>query len=60
MRVAIESVTGPDSILNDYEDCIGNDHGDDYRMDINHQLRISFVSDRPNLKSWANNETELN
>ena len=57
MRVAIESTSGRPSITNYYEDCMDNDHIEMGQTNTNHQLerqlRISFASDRSNVKTWA-------
>ena len=57
MRVAIESTSEQHGYKDYYEDYKDNFHnemvqpGTNYEID--NQLRISFMTDKPNVKSWA-------
>ena len=62
MRVAIESTSEQHGYKDYYEDYKDNFHnemvqpGTNYEID--NQLRISFMTDKPNVKSWAEIEAE--
>ena len=62
MRVAVESTSGRPSRKHYYENCMNSYHIEVEQTNTNHQLerqlRISFASDRPNVKTWAEIEAE--